>query len=116
MPKVPIDYSKNCNYKFKCKNLNVLDEYNGSSTNLTQREKTHKSNCNNENSKLYNLKIYQTIRANGGWDELDMILIEKYPCACKHEAFAREPIKHDNEYDIGTAQPRRKKCIRKKIS
>ena len=36
------------------------------------------------------LKVYQIIRANGGWDNWIMIEIEKYPCKDGNEARARE--------------------------
>jgi hypothetical protein len=41
--------------------------YVGSTANWKERQRQHKSICNNENSKLYNSKIYKTIRENGGW-------------------------------------------------
>jgi len=46
--------------------------------------------CNNENYKAYNLKIYQIIRENGGWDNWSMVLVEKFPCKDKYEACKRE--------------------------
>ena len=90
MPKKPIDYSKTIIYKFVCKNIDVKDLYVGHTTNWRQRKNCHKSSCINSNSKKYNLKVYQTIRENGGWDNWDMIEIEKYPCNDEREASSRE--------------------------
>tara|TARA_R110000824_G_scaffold106295_2_gene251111 strand:- start:115 stop:519 length:405 start_codon:yes stop_codon:yes gene_type:complete len=47
----------------------------GSTCNWRGRKSQHKSCCNNPNSKEYNYKIYQIIRANGGWDNFKMIQI-----------------------------------------
>jgi hypothetical protein len=64
-----------------------LDEtYIGSTSNFYSRKKSHKSSCNNETCKGYNLKIYQTIRANGGWDEFKMIQIGTRENITKREA------------------------------
>ena len=49
--------------------------YVGSTCNMKHRRCSHKSNCNNENSKTYNCKVYQIIREHGGWDEFKMIEI-----------------------------------------
>ena len=40
--------------------------------------------------KKYNCKIYQCIRDNGGWENWNMIEIEKYPCNDGNEARKRE--------------------------
>lgn len=78
MTKKPIDYSKSCIYKLCCKDTNITDCYVGSTTNFRSRKYHHKSSCNNENnSGIYNLKVYQFIRDNGGWDNFDMVLVEK---------------------------------------
>ena len=41
MPKTPIDYSKACIYKICCKDVEIVDVYVGSTTNLIQRRKSH---------------------------------------------------------------------------
>jgi len=91
MPKVPTDYTKTIIYKLVHKedydNANI---YIGSTTNFTKRKGQHKNCCNNENDKKYNQKNYQSIRDNGGWDEWNMIEIEKYPCNDKREAERKE--------------------------
>ena len=90
MPKKNIDYSKIIIYKIVCNDLNITDVYVGQTTNFTKRKALHKSNCNNINSKNYNLKIYNAIRNNEGWENWSMIEIEKYPCNDINEASARE--------------------------
>ena len=57
---------------------------------LHKEKKMHKSNCNNINGKSYNYKIYKTIRANLGWDNWIMEVIEKYPCDNVYNACGRE--------------------------
>lgn len=90
MPKTAIDYSQNVIYKIVCNDINVKDCYVGHTTQFRERKASHKSKCNNEKNKLYNLNIYQIIRENGGWSNWSMIEIEKYPCHDGNEARARE--------------------------
>lgn len=91
MPKIPIDYSKNVIYKLVCNDLNVKDIYVGHTTNFIDRKRSHKHNCHNENSsKYYHLKVYEVIRANMGWDNWSMILVEEYPCENRLQAEQRE--------------------------
>ena len=50
--------------------------YVGSTKAFRERKKVHKSRVNNENSKSYNQKLYNTIRENGGWDNWRMVILE----------------------------------------
>lgn len=90
MPRLPIDYSKTIIYKIVCNDLNISDVYVGSTTDFIRRKRHHKHSCNSEKSKKYNLKVYQSIRQNGGWNNFLMVEIEKYPCNDSNEAHARE--------------------------
>ena len=91
MPKLPIDHSNTIIYKLVHKedydNVNI---YIGSTTDFIRRKNKHKSDCNCVTSKSYNQKNYQYIRDNGGWEEWNMIEVEKFPCNDKREAEARE--------------------------
>jgi hypothetical protein len=91
MPKKDIDYSKMCIYKIVCNDCNVKDLYIGSTTDITKRRSRHKFNCINPNSKVYSLKIYETIRNNGGWDNWNVVVIEyMHDCLNGEEARTRE--------------------------
>ncbi len=90
MPKTPIDYSKSIIYKLCCKDPNITDIYIGSTTHFTTRRSRHKHNCNTEYKTEYNFYVYQFIRANGGWDNWDMIMIEKLCCNNKNECLQKE--------------------------
>jgi hypothetical protein len=85
MPKNIIDYSKCIIYKIVCNDLNITDIYVGHTTNFIKRKYKHKSM-----SKCGTIKLYETIRSNGGWENWSMIQIEEYPCKNINEAFARE--------------------------
>ena len=66
MPYKPIDYSKCSIYKIE----HVYNDkliYIGSTTNFKQRKSAHKTCCNNEKGRKYNLKLYRMIRENGGF-------------------------------------------------
>jgi len=85
------DFSKTIIYKIVHKtNPEDYDVYVGHTTNIQSRKRQHKHNCNNPNSRDYNFKIYQYIRENGGWDNFEIIKIEKYPCNSRNEASQKE--------------------------
>ena len=90
MTKTKMNYDNTIIYKIVCSDLNITDLYVGHTTNFTKRKTMHKSDCNNENSPNYNVKLYKTIRENGGWDNWNMIEIEKYSCNDGNESRARE--------------------------
>jgi hypothetical protein len=96
MPKKEIDYSKTIIYKIVCNDLSITDLYIGSTTDFTKRKNSHKSRCNNVNSKSYNFNIYQKIRDNGGWCNWSMIQIEIFSCNNGNEARARERYWFEN--------------------
>ena len=90
MPLKPIDYSKTIFYRIVCNDLNIKDCYIGQTTNFIKRKQQHKRYSNNENLTYSNLKVYQFIRENGGWDNWTMVMIEQISCenfneACKLE-------------------------------
>jgi len=60
-------------YKIVCISDDIDLCYIGSTANWKARNHQHKSECNNENSKEYNSKKYQIIRANGGWCNFKMV-------------------------------------------
>ena len=78
MPKQPINYDNTCFYKIVCKDLTISDIYVGHTTDFKKRKAEHKKKCNNEN--LSCLPLYLFMRANGGWDNFDMILLERRSC------------------------------------
>jgi hypothetical protein len=85
------DFSKTIIYKIvHAINPDEYDVYVGHTTNIQSRKRCHKSYCNNLNSKKYNLKVYKFIRENGGWDNFEILEIEKYPCNSKDEARQKE--------------------------
>ena len=90
MPKKSIDYSKTVIYKICCKDINITDFYVGHTTELTKRKYQHKTNCNNENFKAYNIYLYRFIRENGGWDNWEVVKIEDYICNSFNDALKRE--------------------------
>jgi predicted GIY-YIG superfamily endonuclease len=73
-------------YKFVCINNDINSCYVGSTANIKKRRTTHKSDCHNENSKNYNLKIYQTIRENGGWGNWKIVELGTKDNITKREA------------------------------
>ena len=89
MPKKVPDYSKSIIYKLCCKDVNITDTYVGSTTSFRKRKCTHKANCN-ANSKKSHYTVYKTIRANGGWDNWDMVEVERYHAKDKQDLHKRE--------------------------
>jgi hypothetical protein len=77
-------------YKIVCNDLSIKECYVGHTTDYIRRKANHKTRCHNEKGKRNNLKVYATIRENGGWICWTMIEIEKYPCNDANESTARE--------------------------
>ena len=87
-----IDYSTTevSFYKIVCNDLDNSYCYVGHTANFTERKAHHKKVFNGDNYRGSHLKIYQTIRSNGGFSNWNMIEIEKYPCLDSNEAWKRE--------------------------
>ena len=80
-----IDYSNTIIYKITCKDTQVTDVYVGHTTNFVQRKYSHRQNCKNNNCKLY-----EVIRANGGWSNWSMDIINFFNCKDLYEARIKE--------------------------
>jgi|UniRef100_A0A6C0EXG4 hypothetical protein len=90
MPKITIDYTNTIIYKIYCNNPENKDLYVGHTTNFVQRKHSHKQNCTNSKSPCYNLKLYQMIRSNGGWDNWTMEILNFFKCKNGYEARVKE--------------------------
>ena len=90
MPRKPIEYSNTHFYKIVCKDTNIADCYVGHTTDFIKRKSKHKGNCNNPNDRNHNMPVYQFIRANGGFENFDMVLINTETCENSLEARRRE--------------------------
>jgi hypothetical protein len=86
MPKNFIDYSNTVIYKIYCKDNNITDIYIGHTTNFVKRKYQHKI----MSSSSKQLKIYEAIQNNGGWNNWNMIEIATYNCKDSTEARIRE--------------------------
>ena len=65
-------------YVYKLYRVGLDEFYIGSTWDIEKRKLKHKYNCNNSNQEAYNFKVYQYIRANGGFDKWKFqILVEK---------------------------------------
>ncbi len=95
-------------YKIVCLDNSVELCYVGSTSNWKARNHKHKSNCNNENNKLYNSNIYKTIRENGGWENFKMIQIGTREQLIKREA---EQIEEDYRQEL-KANMNMRRCYR----
>ena len=90
MPKQSIDFSKTVIYKIQHKELDDL-LYVGSTTEYVKRKNRHKTTSYaNDTNKNYNLKLYKTIRDNGGWDAFNMVIVKPFPCENRRQAEAEE--------------------------
>ena len=62
-------------YKIISKNSDIDFCYVGSTISMNQRKDNHKCACNNPNNENHRLKVYKTIRENGGWNMFRMVEI-----------------------------------------
>jgi len=93
-------------YKIVCIDENIELCYVGSTKNLRRRKNDHKCSCTNPNSREYNQKKYQTIRANGGWENFKLIEIGK-----REQITEKEAQYIEEEYRVNLkANMNRKKC------
>jgi len=83
-------------YIIRSKDLSLHDCYIGSTKDLKSRMKHHKTRCFNKNSRAYNYKLYQFVRANGGWDNFDMVEI----CKCENDK-----LRETEQYHIDFIKP-----------
>ena len=90
MPRLTIKHENTIMYKLVCNDLNIKDLYVGQTTNFTVRKNNHKKSCCKDIYKNHHYKVYQFIRANGGWDNWSMVEIEKFTCNDSNEAHKRE--------------------------
>ena len=63
-------------YTISCKDTNITDTYIGSTSNFNQRQYDHRRNTYNPGSKSYHLKLYETIRMNGGIDNWEFKVVD----------------------------------------
>jgi putative AlgH/UPF0301 family transcriptional regulator len=73
------DYSQSVIYFIRHKTNNTLPFYIGGAYDFNNRVSNHSSKSKNIKDRDYNLKVYKFIRQNGGWEEWEMIIHEKYP-------------------------------------
>jgi len=98
-------------YKIYSYDVNIKDIYIGYTKNFENRKKIHE-----ENSEYKNTKLYISIRENGGWDNWNMIIIEKCNYNTREEVLTRqrELIKKLNA-NLNTIIPIRSKEEKKEI-
>ena len=90
MTYIDLDFSSTIIYKITCKDSAITDVYVGHTTNFVQRKHAHRRNCINPNSANKKLKLYEVIRANGGWDNWKMEIINFFDCKDQSEARQKE--------------------------
>ena len=90
MPKVAYDWSKVIYYKIVCNNLQIKECYVGQTQNFTKRKCYHKEACLSSKCNRHNLKVYQFIRINGGWENWTMVMVEQFSCDNRLQADQRE--------------------------
>jgi hypothetical protein len=90
MPRLSINYDNTHFYKLICKDVDVTEMYVGHTTNFSTRKKQHRICATNPQGKFLNLRVYNYINDNGGWDNFDMILIARLKCEDKLEALKIE--------------------------
>ncbi len=84
------NYANSVVYTISCNDSQITDIYVGCTTNFVKRKSSHKSDCNNSDSKHHHFKVYQFIRDNQGWGNWTMAPLHKFPCKDKMEQAIEE--------------------------
>jgi hypothetical protein len=84
------NYKNGIIYKICCNNISITDCYVGSTCSFRARKCAHKSSCNNLTNKHYNFNVYTFIRANGGWENWNMVQVEAYEAKDTRDLGTRE--------------------------
>lgn len=87
-------------YKIKCLDENIQNVYIGKTKNFNKRKWSHKQDCCNPESKKHNLKLYQFIRANGGWDNWIFEQLAIYNCENDLQASEKEREHFDQNNNL----------------
>ena len=77
-------------FVYKLWSLQSDEIYIGSTQCVRTRKCNHKNTCTNPNQKNHNLRVYQHIRAHGGWDTWFMNVVEQVEYTHRWELEARE--------------------------
>ena len=77
-------------YKLAIKDGSIEDCYIGSTSCIKQRKRQHKCRCNNKEDFGYNIYVYQFIRENGGFNNWDLYILEKFEYETKLEKEQKE--------------------------
>lgn len=72
-------------YKLCCLDVTITDIYVGSCKSMTHRKYGHKQACTKPDDKNHNLRVYQFIRENGGWNNWSMVELKEWQCESKAE-------------------------------
>ena len=104
------DYSKGLIYKIKCLDPEIKDIYVGSTLNEVARRKKHKTNCTSPKNDKYNLRVYQFIRSNGGWENWKLVPIKLYPCNSRLELRMEEERMIEELEEFTTLNRQRAYC------
>lgn len=81
-----VNYNKSSIYKLCCKDINIKEEYVGSTTRFERRKAEHKYLCCHDS----HINVYKFIREKGGFENWDMIQIEEVNVNNKRELETRE--------------------------
>jgi len=82
-------------YQIVPKDKSIDLKYNGQTINFERRKIEHQSRCVNSNNHSYKLKLYQTIREQGGFDNFEFVILEIHLVNDMSEARVRERYWYD---------------------
>ena len=107
MPRNKINYQNIVIYQICCKDLNIKDILIGYTTDLTKRKCLYRNHVKSTDEKYAYNKLYNFIRGNGGWENFDIVEIEKFPCNDSFEAKARERYWIEHKFNNQSVTPER---------
>lgn len=94
------DFSKCIIYKIQSKDPQITDVYIGSTCSFSQRKANHKQYTNCDYLRQYQYPLYKFIREHGGYDQFEMIPLERYTECKDHMDKSMRERKWYDEYKL----------------
>jgi hypothetical protein len=96
-------------YRICCLDPLITESYVGSTDRVARMKQQHENTCKDANDKHHHYRVYQYVRENGGFDNFQMIVLERVAYTLKHELALRERHHLETKASLNMRTPARGK-------